>query len=163
MEGNQLISLLTQNQITSNSFLGCFLNKNFNPDILINCRNGYCVLNTVSDVRKMGHWVLFYVRDNELLFIDSFALHPDYYGGKISLFYKCFPRRKHLFFKKAVQNSISLVCGGYVLVISYLLCKNLRLTCIKSHFSRNTKSNDKFIVRNVTRYFNYNINDLLSK
>ena len=99
----------------------------------------------MTDLRKMGHWVLFYIKSFHLYFFDSFGLHPSEYGWDIGDFFEKYPLRKTIVFEKAIQNDFSFVCGAYVIILSYLTCKNNSIRRIKSLFSKNTRKNDSFI------------------
>ena len=93
----------------------------------------------------MGHWILFYIRDYNLLFFDSFALEPRFYGWDIEEFYEMYPGCKSIMKNRPFQNEFSYVCAAYNIVISYLLSKNYSISRIKSMFTKNTRKNDSLV------------------
>ena len=126
------------------NFRGCFYNKNI-PFEFLGEKECFFIVNSVTDLRKMGHWVLFYIKSFHLYFFDSFGLHPSEYGWDIGDFFEKYPLRKTIVFENAIQNDFSFVCGAYVIIFSYLTCKNYSIRRIKSLFSKNTRKNDSFI------------------
>ena len=132
------------------NFKGCYYNKNI-PFELMKERECFFIVNTVTDLQKMGHWVLFYIKEFHLFFFDSFGLHATQYGSDIKNFFESYQYRKSLVFDHAIQNELSYLCGAYVLIFSYLKCKNYSVRQIKSLFTRNTRKNDSFIASYLYR------------
>ena len=91
----------------------------------------------------MRHWVVFYIEDYNLLFIDSFGVNPKSYDWYINDFYALYPGCKSMLINKLIRNEFSYVCGAYYVVISYLLSKNYTIKRIKSLFK---KIHEKFML-----------------
>ena len=87
----QISNALTIMPETVYLFRGCYYNRNILFS-LFNERTCFFIVNTKADLsRPMGHWILFYIRDYNLLFFDSIALEPKFYGWDIEEFYQLYP------------------------------------------------------------------------
>ena len=118
----------------------------FTIDSLRIKNKGYYIVNTISDAKIMGHWVMFYFNiDDEVLFIDSFAKHPSVYGGNILKFYN--DLNVKIVVKSQLQSDNSLVCGLYCLHFLFYLNKSYKMRRILSHFSDNYRKNDRIVER----------------
>ena len=153
MDSKQITNILSKNKATQPYFIGCFINNNIPIQMLVNnAGDFFIIVNTITNVAKMGHWILFFMRNRELLFFDSFGLHPEVYNGSIYKFYCAYPGRKRIITNSALQNKFSLVCGAYVIYVAFMLSTNRSLCTTFSKFSSNTCKNDRFVVR-----FLYNV------
>ena len=149
MDSDTISKLLHNNHITSALFIGCYLNSNLNYDALLSSTNAFCIVNTLSSPKGMGHWICLYIKNSKLIFIDSFANQPELYGDDISDFFLSYPHRRMQLFNRAVQAPNSMICGGYVCVLAYMLA------LIFYHFRRDlprhwTGISDKRDHHNVT-------------
>lgn len=96
--------------------------------------------NTASSHEKWGHWLLIYVSAGEVLFVDSFAKTPSFYGEDIGHFvdqlgvYKTSPFR--------LQSELSVVCGAYVCYFAHYLVKGYSLNAVYNNFSPKTYINN---------------------
>lgn len=126
-------------------FQGVFTNNNFRLE-----NRGYYVVNTVSDPKVMGHWVLFFIDEgNQVNFIDSFAKHPSTYGGNI--FKICNKFNAKYVVKNQLQSNDSLLCGLYCVYFIFYLNKKFKMERILSHFSCNYKKNDRMVERILSK------------
>ena len=122
-------------------FQGIFTNNSLHVK-----NEGYYIVNTISDAKIMGHWVMFYFDANgEVLFIDSFAKHPSMYGGNIFKFYT--DLNVKIVVKSQLQSNDSLVCGLYCLHFLFYLKEKYSMRRILSHFSDNYRKNDRIVER----------------
>ena len=145
MNGFQISNALNIIPETENLFRGCYYNRNI-PFSLFNERTCFFIVNTKTNLsRSMGHWILFYIRDYYLLFFDSFALEPRFYGWDIEEFYEMYPGCKSIMISRPLQNEFSYVCGAYCVVVSYLLSKNYTVKRIHSLFTKKTRKNDSYV------------------
>ena len=85
MNGFQINNPLNIIPETVNLFRGCYYKRNI-PLRLFNERTCFFILKTKTDFsRCMDHWILFYIRDHNLLIIDSFAIEPRFMGGTLKI------------------------------------------------------------------------------
>ena len=123
MNGYQITNALANIPETERLFRGCYYNRNI-PFRLFNEESCFFVVNTISNLRTpMGHWVAFYIKDYNLIFIDSFGMTPEFYGWDINDFYALYPGCRSKMLNKPIQNEFSYVCGAYCVVMPYLLSK----------------------------------------
>ena len=147
MNSLQIENIIQKFPCLYNVFVGCFMN-NAAPVYEINHNREVCfIMNTVSNPSTMGHWVLFYLRENTLFFFDSLARRPQFYGGFIHLIYKHFNGVKTCVFQKQIQMDTSLVCGAYCIYFALLMSKNNTIQYIKSRFGVNLYCNDLIVKR----------------
>lgn len=161
MDSDTISKLLHNNHITSALFIGCYLNSNLNYDVLLSSTNAFCIVNTLSSPKGMGHWICLYIKNSKLIFIDSFANQPELYGGDISDFFLSYPHRRMQLFNRAVQAPNSMICGGYVCVLAYMLASNRAILHIKNIFKRAKNCNDSLISRIMCRIFSMDLDALL--
>ena len=69
MNGYHLIECIKTIPGLGYEFGGIFLNSNIPPKFR-NCKNIFFIVNTIKDpyIEKIGHWVLFYIKDYKLYF-----------------------------------------------------------------------------------------------
>ena len=163
MNGFQIATILNNIPVTKLLFQGIYTYDNV-PKFLPN-KNSIYVINTLSqyDSHDMGHWVVIVIKNNVLFFLDSMGNKPNFYGFNISNCFESFPRRKVVVFSRPVQNEFSLVCGAYVIVFAYIMCKYGKISFIKSKFGRNTCRNDIVVLKFLYKLigFNNRCNDFL--
>lgn len=145
MDSNQLTQILQMIPETNGLFKGCFYNRNI-PFQLMHEKECFFIVNTIVDVRKMGHWILFYIRNHHLYFFDSFAFSPNDYEWDIADFFNTYPTNKTIVFSNQIQNELSYVCGVYTIFFGYFMSKKYSINRIKSIFTRNTRRNDSYVV-----------------
>ena len=96
-----------------------------------------------SDIGE--HWVLTYVTERELYFIDSFAEPPMHYGQEFVNWINSYHGKiKQL--HQPLQHPQSHFCGLYVLFFFYHLSRNYSLYTLLKYFSRNFLRNDRNVV-----------------
>ena len=133
---------------TNRFFKGCYYNRNI-PFNLMKERECFFIVNTITNVRKMGHWILFYIKNFRLYFFDSFAMSPVEYGWDIDSFFTSYPGYKTEVFQSPIQNDVSYVCGAYTIFFAHCMCMDYSLFHIKTLFTRNRRRNDSFVVSRV--------------
>ena len=76
----QITEILRNNPVTRDLFLGCFSSDQL-AEIQINLRKHYFFITNIltSGKNEMGHWLLFYIYNKDLLYFDSFALRGPYH------------------------------------------------------------------------------------
>ena len=126
-------------------YKGCFYNKTI-PFGMFQQKDCFFIVNTITDTRNMGHWILFFIRNYHLYYFDSFAMDPSVYGGDISNYFKSYHGYKTIVVENPVQNDFSYVCGAYAIIFAYFMSRDNSLPYIKSMFTKNTCKNDKFVV-----------------
>ena len=146
MNGLQIIKAVEIVPEMENLFKGVYINKNL-PYNLIGKKDYFFIVNTLNKVsQSMGHWILFFIRDFELLFFDSFAMTPEYYDWEIYDFFEAYPYKKKIVFNKPLQRDSSYTCGAYSITFAYYMTKGKTLYYIKSLFSNNKTKNDSYVV-----------------
>lgn len=142
MNNLQIDFVLKSTPITRNKYNGCF---NISTLSINNVKNGIYIVNTESNISKMGHWILFYVNKKCVIYFDSFGNPSSFYGGNIDKYYNTFPC-KRILTTYPVQYKYSLLCGGYCIYIAYNLCRNIRpCNILLTLSSRNRQRNDNTI------------------
>ena len=147
MDSKQITDILYKINGTKSFFKGCFINNNVPIHLLNNLGDFFIIVNNITNISKMGHWILFFMKNRELLFFDSFGLHPNVYKGDILKFYCSYSGRKRVITSYAIQNKFSLVCGVYVIYVGYMLSTDRTLCTIFSKFTCNTRKNDRIVVQ----------------
>ena len=145
MDNHQIARLVSSLPEMNRLYKGCFYNKSIPRDQPYQ-KDYFFIVNTIQDIRKMGHWVLFFIRNFHLYFFDSFAMTPSIYGGDISNFFNSYHGYKTIVFKTPIQNDFSYVCGTYTIILAYFMTMDNSIPFIKSMFTRNTCKNDNFVV-----------------
>ena len=107
--------------------------------------NGAYIANTGESHDIGEHWVLTYVKERQLYFIDSFAEPPMYYGKEFVNWIKSYPGKVNQL-QQPLQHPLSHFCGLYVLFFFYHLSRNYSLYRILKYFSRNSLQNDRNVV-----------------
>ena len=144
MNGLQIDSLLRNLNTIKRWYHGTFTEASI-PFNLIEKNNIFFIVNTVSNVAIMGHWVLIFINKNVLYYFDSYGnLPPD---NNIMKFIKTFPRKRYLINVKSLQSNNSFVCGAYCIYLAYFKCKGISFPSILARFSRNKRNNDKKVLR----------------
>ena len=148
MDGGQINNILNGMEETRHYFKGCYINKNL-PKWFANIENGFIIVNTLNDANKIGHWILFFIKNMHLYYFDSFGNNPNNYGYRTSKFYNTYPKNKTIVFNSPVQADFSYFCGAYVIYFSYMMCLDYSTGFIKNKFTNNKKNNDKVVSRFV--------------
>ena len=139
MNGIQIRNALDIIPETYGKFKGLFLCTNV-PFELFHQRECFFIVNTLTRPSgKMGHWLLFFIKNYKLYFFDSFGLTPETYNWDINDFYHNYPYEKLTVFDKAIQNDSSYVGGSYVIFFAYSMCKEYSLCRIISTFTDKKK------------------------
>ena len=102
----------------------------------------------------MSLWIIFYIRDYNLLFFDPFALEPWFYGWDIEEFYQLYPGCESIMISRPLLNEFSYACGAYCVVISYLLSKNYTVKRTHPLFYKKKTSEKTFRMSQIT-YIQY--------
>lgn len=144
MDARQISNILNGVDETRYYFKGCYESKNI-PNWFANIVNGFIIVNTLNNTNKIGHWVLFYIKNTSLYYFDSFGNEPSVYGTYISNFYHAYPKDKTLVFKSPLQADFSYVCGAYVIYFSYMMCHNYSIAFIRNKFTKNKEYNDEIV------------------
>ena len=80
----------------------------------------FFVVKTISNSNTpMGHWIVFYIKNFNLLFIDFSGMNRKFYGWDIDDFYCLCPGCKNIMQNEPTQSEFSYVCGAYCVVLSY--------------------------------------------
>lgn len=145
MNGYQIIKSIDFIPEAKGLFLGCYTNNSF-PEQFKNVQNGFFIANTQADANNFGHWILFYLKNSICYFYDSFAFHPDEYGGAIARFYQDFNGPRILAVKHPIQSDKSYVCGAYCIYFAFKMCRN-RMNDLSRVFGRNRDRNDQIVKR----------------
>ena len=144
MNGLEIINCIEQIPCLKYSFIGVYNNKNI-PVSLKYMRNGFFIVNTIYNVNKMGHWIMYYIKDFNIYFFDSYGSHPTEYGMCIEEFYNSYPYNKIIVFDREIQDDSSYVCGVYAIYFAYSMCNNKSINMIKKKFGKNRNKNDLFV------------------
>ena len=150
MNAWQISSTFSFNYHTRKCFKGCYLNKNI-PLNILNEERCLFVVNSLVDVKDIGHWILMYINNRNLFFFDSFGNTPSFYGGDISRIYDLYGYSKSIVFDYPIQSFDSFVCGAYVIYFGYEMCAHANSFLIKNAFTRFRRGNDKKVVRYVDK------------
>ena len=109
---------------------------------------------TASSQEKYGHWLLIYVTASNVLFVDSFAKEPGFYGQDIAGFvnslgpYNLSPFR--------LQSNDTVVCGAYVCYIVHYLVLGNSLGSIYAKFNNgNYLHNDMNVLKWLYNNFGF--------
>ena len=134
---------------------GCMLADEL-PTRRISSKKGIMyIVNTLtskSPVRAMGHFILFFIRNNDFVYYDSFNLHPRMHGKHVGHFYeKQIKGRSLRTLNYRVQANYSHVCGAHVVYFAMAIIKykslNLVFKHLKTFYSRtNYNRNDRKVV-----------------
>ena len=143
----QIDEILRNNPVTKNEYIGCLASdqlSNIKKHIKNKC---FFITNTLSSGEKgMGHWLLFYVDYNDVLFFDSFGFKPENYNNiYITNFVRSYnPKNVFIALTYPIQSASSLLCGAYCLYVGYHLCKNIPIERILTKFNKYSRvSNDR--------------------
>ena len=145
-----LLSVIKCDRILSTKYVGCYLRDRLpNPtNIFLKYNNNFfLIVNTVSSTssEEIGHWILLYVRDDNIYFFDSFGRCIEDKDFGLSRYIKDYYPNKRLIhvITYPVQHDDSLLCGAYVIYVAYKLSRDESPWNIKQSFSRfNRKNND---------------------
>ena len=89
MNGYQIINIINSLSEVKYLFLGIYKNDTVPIELQLK-RNGFFIVNTTVKNSSMGHWILYYIKDNVLYFFDSFGQPPNVYGLDIALFFNTY-------------------------------------------------------------------------
>ena len=107
-------------------------------------------LRTYDNSQQMGHWVVFYVGPQYILFLDSFGLPPEFYGQEFANFSK---QKTVYALPHGLQPPDSLTCGLYAVFFVHYISHWGLSSCLRytmKHFRPlKPRLNDK----KVKRYF----------
>ena len=156
MNGFEIHQLISGNKHTFKYYIGCYNNETL-PLIPYDVEKYFLVVNTGTDVEKMGHWVLLYKIRKNLLWIDSFGKDPKFYGGRIKMFFHNYDGEKIFVIKKQLQSNTSLVCGAYVLYFSYKLSRENNYKKVVRNFVNDKKFNDSIVETFMFKVFHGNM------
>ncbi len=104
--------------------------------------NGILIINAIPSHIKMGHWILLYVKFNQIMYFDSFGMDPMFYDKRLI---KYCNRYKNLIIanRKTIQSEKSFVCGAYCIYVCYKLSEHQNISKIISSISyKNKLKND---------------------
>ena len=146
MNGHQIDNIINSLSEIKHLFLGIYKNDTI-PFELQSKRNGFFIVNTTVKISTMGHWILYYIKDNCLYFFDSFGQPLSVYGLDIESFFDTYNYDKIKVFNSALQDDMSYVCGAYTIYFAYMMGKNHSTYYIKSRFSSNKKRNDSLVTK----------------
>ena len=164
MNGGHLIECIRIIPGLSHEFGGIFLNSNIPPK-LKKSRNLFFIVNTIKDpiMEKIGHWVLFYIKDYKLYFFDSYGITPDWYGGDIAEFYYNHQFPSECVIRYELQQDSSFVCGIYCLFFCQKMYKNCPIKTIKNYFGCNKKNNDSLMMKYFYHVMGINFEKFIAK
>ena len=100
------------------------------------------IVNTSTAKEKGEHWVVYDTIHK--YFFDSFAHAPRFYN---------LPSRGMKHSKKAVQHSDSVTCGIWCMYFVIYSIKGQSPARILAKFGRNKRSNDKYVIKWLSKYF----------
>ena len=152
MNSNQIRCMLSNDKKTRQNFIDVMALDEFKNFVKKNTlMKGLYVVNS-DDSRSPGeHWFLIFYDDDYLAFVDSFANSSNYYNIEKELNTANDCKIDSLPFQ--LQDTISDVCGEYVIYFSYNLCRNKTLQDILSRFNFNCKENDNKVKHFVNKHF----------
>ena len=103
---------------------------NDNKEILksVSKNNFFFISNTLSsyEASQVGHWILIFVKNSTLFFVDSYAMDPYMHGGVLTDFFYCL-RMLNVLYLKGLFN-IHPPC--FVEDIAYFLLKTCAEICL---------------------------------
>ena len=148
LTAGQIIDILEQDKHTRKIFKGvCARNISVRPPLKIKSFPAAYILNT-GYLQQGLHWVLVVFTQKLTIFFDSFGRSPT------TLLLESSTRRENkpiLYNSARLQHSKSEVCGHWVIYYLYFLCQNNTISQINTHFSKNTRHNDKIVFNFVKK------------
>ena len=144
MDNLQITKIVKNLSETQSLFQGCYKNDDI-PFSLLSRRHCFFIVNTSINVNSMGHWLLFYIKDFNLYFFDSFGLAPFNYGGDVHSFFNKYNNFKTMVFNSPIQSDSSYVCGAYVIYFAYMMSRNYSYLILKKKFTKNKRKNDSIV------------------
>ena len=158
MDEITLSNILHENVKDTDKYLGIYTKNNFFGLNIM--KYEYCSLVLFIDniSINLGHWCVIVKIRNNLYFLDSFALHPQYYG----IDFKYIKNSKKLcvyYLTQRTQDDETSTCGAYVIyyLMNIINCK-YKITCFISRFRQtffetNYRKNDQFIIYYLSTKF----------
>ena len=152
MNTNELRCMLTKDPMTRQNLRDVFAIDHFKDFVAENSLlNGIYVVNTEESYKSGSHWLLVYVTDDKVVFVDTFSRSPDYFNLSKELFSSKKPVKT---LKKQIQSFTSDICGGYVVYFSVRFCRGDNLDKIVKDFCANDLSKNDFLIANfIYNYF----------
>ena len=164
MDNKQLSALISNNlpDRCKKEFWGC-LTVDELSQLVIPVRHNpiYIIVNilTKKELKKMGHWVLIYIQDATIYFLDSYGVHPTNYSPHFNTFL-----RNHKLFalwtqNRQLQSTTSHICGAYVLFFMHMICHRginfLTSTLSKSFRHSPATKNDRVVLQRVYKEYQH--------
>lgn len=116
--------------------------------------HGGYIANTDESTDIGEHWVLVYLTQQSLFFIDSFAEEPRYYGKEFEEWIESSSELvKIRRLTQPLQHPHSHFCGLYVLYFFYYLSRHYPLDGILKSFSNNSLNNDRKVLSFAKKKF----------
>ena len=149
MNTSELYTILSSN-LQTRGFMHGVLSLDQLPDTITHFPSLY-IINTQPSYQRGEHWLaMFFSRDRQGEFFDSFGHPPDYYGEQLLYFIS---RNSHswIYNNYILQAPLSYLCGYYCLF--YLIHRScgIPMSTINHMFSLDRYEND-FIVREFVKH-----------
>ena len=149
MELNTLdiLKLISNDQVARLVFLGVFARDK----IPLKIKYPSCfIINTHTSSKQGEHWLsIYYNKNGEAEFFDSYGNHPSYYQLES---YLDKTSSKWTYNRKQIQSVISDFCGHYCVLFILHKCRNMSLDTFISKFSDSTIENDLLMLM-FLKYF----------
>lgn len=151
MDSNQIRCMLSCDKKTRQKFIGVLALDEFKSFVQKNTLlEGLYVINSDNSDSPGRHWFMIFYDKDYLAFFDSFARSSNFYNITKEL---NSVNRKIDEVPFQLQHFFSDVCGEYVILFSYNLCRNRKLIEILKRFSVNHKDNDNKVIHFVNKHF----------
>lgn len=142
MRARKLKQILTKNPYTRRVFLGVYPSCK----VPVSKRKSYCFISNTQSHEKTGkHWVVWFIKNDRVLFFDSFgrspynADFPHSFMDMAERFQKC------SYVAKPVQHPSSAWCGLHCMHFIFMLAVGLSV----DEFLKNYEKND------IVKLFNF--------
>ena len=151
MNARRLRRILQSDRHLSSRVVGIFA-----VDTLQKCKLGPgqgVIVNTDVWKGRGIHWVVLYrSAQGNYEFFDSFGRPPQYYDERFKTFLQR-DLRDPIHNSMPLQDNDSDLCGAYVVYFLYFRSRGLTMKNIISHFSSNSRLNDKLVKAFVDECF----------
>jgi hypothetical protein len=150
MDNHQISRIAAKHDLLRNAYIGTLPEKMLATINLVDIKRRkkpcFLIVNTQSDPRLFGHWLLLVIKSkNNLLFFDSMGNHPFKYGENIAAFCKNF-KNVTLCSRKQLQSSKSIHCGAFCIYFAFKICERYSVTDIIRTFDvNNLEKNDRMV------------------
>ena len=151
MNSNEIRCMLTRDKKTRQKFIDVLALDEFKSFVRTNTLlEGLYVINSDGSDSPGRHWFMIFYDKDYLAFVDSFARSSNFYNiseelNSVNIEIDEVPFQ--------LQHFFSDVCGEYVILFSYNLCRNKKLIEILKRFSVNHKDNDNKVRHFVNKHF----------